>query len=123
MSQTTRRYQQPIPNPRLETTKIYDRPPVADNTVRPPASGEAVNDFSRAVVPCEQFELHHGYLVRDMNQRGINPADWEIVSGEEVRLDEQGMDVEFTMMRRGSDTIWRRRVNIQGGRLISITGA
>jgi hypothetical protein len=84
------------------------------------AAGVSVNDFSRAVLPKEQFPFHFECLMMDLHRRGISPESWQVISGDEVRLDEDGMDVEFTLLKVGTDHLWRRRINVQRGRLISI---
>jgi hypothetical protein len=92
-------------------------PRVEDPT---PAVGHAVNPLSRAVLPKEQFPLHFDLLMRDLWSRGMSPEDFQVIAADEVRLDEDGMDVEFTMLRTGTDLVYRRRVDIRHGRLLGI---
>jgi hypothetical protein len=92
-------------------------PPPIDAT---PAAGQPVNPVSRAVLPKEQFPLHFDLLMRDLWSRGLSPEDYQIIAADEVRLDEDGMDVEFTLLRSGTDMVLRRRVDVRHGRLIGI---
>lgn len=95
---------QPIPQPQDPT----------------PAAGHAVNPLSRAVLPKEQFPLHFDLLMRDLWDRGMSPEAFQVIAADEVRLDEDGMDVEFTLLRVGTDSLWRRRIDVRHGRLLSI---
>ncbi len=85
-----------------------------------PAVGHPVNPLSRAVLPKEQFPLHFDLLMRDLWSRGMSPEDFQVIAADEVRLDEDGMDVEFTMLRTGTDLVYRRRVDVRHGRLLGI---
>lgn len=85
-----------------------------------PAAGHAVNPLSRAVLPKEQFPLHFDLLMRDLWSRGMSPEDFQVIAADEVRLDEDGMDVEFTLLRTGTDLVSRRRVDVRHGRLLII---
>jgi hypothetical protein len=85
-----------------------------------PAAGNAVNPLSRAVLPKEQFPLHFDLLMRDLWSRGMSPEDFQVIAADEVRLDEDGMDVEFTLLRVGTDMVSRRRVDVRHGRLLAI---
>lgn len=102
------------PSQRLRAHPIL---PAVDPT---PAVGLPVNPLSRAVLPKEQYPLHFDMLMRDLYQRGLTPEDFQVIAGDEVRLDEDGMDVEFTMIRRGTDLVMRRRVDVRHGRMIAI---
>lgn len=92
-------------------------PPAEDLT---PAVGHAVNPLSRAVLPKEQFPLHFDLLMRDLWSRGESPEAYQVIAADEVRLDEDGMDVEFTLLRSGTDLVSRRRVDVRHGRLLCI---
>jgi hypothetical protein len=85
-----------------------------------PAAGHPVNPVSRAVLPKEQFPLHFDLLMRDLWTRGMSPEDFQIIAADEVRLDEDGMDVEFTLLRIGTDAVFRRRVDVRHGRMVGI---
>ena len=85
------------------------------------SAGEPVNDYSRAVQTREQFPLHFDLLMRDLFARGEAPEDWQVLSADEVRIDEDGMEVEFTLLKTGTDLLWRRRVDVQLGQLRAIT--
>ncbi len=84
------------------------------------APGEPVNPFSRAVNPRLQYPLHFDLLMRDLFARGLVPEHWQVVAADEVRLDETGMDVEFTLLEVGTERLWRRRVDVQHGKLVGI---
>jgi hypothetical protein len=94
--------------------------PLAQAQDATPAVGHPVNPLSRAVLPKEQYPLHYDMLMRDLWTRGMTPEDFQIIAADEVRLDEDGMDVEFTLLRNGTDTVFRRRVDVRHGRLIGI---
>lgn len=92
-----------------------------------PTSGDAgdqagvpVNPVSRAVHPREQFPQHFDFLMRDLFTRGLAPEDWQVIAADEVRLDEDGMDVEFSLLRTGTNQVWRRQIDVRHGRLIAI---
>ncbi len=94
--------------------------PAATPQDQTPSVGVPVNPFSHAVLPSEQYPLHFDLLMRDLYHRGLVPEDFQIIAADEVRLDEDGMDVEFTLLRRGTDLVLRRRVDVRHGRLISV---
>ncbi len=83
--------------------------------------GVAVNEFSRAVLPRDQFPVHFDFLMRDLFARGESPEEWQVLAADEARIDEDGMEVEFTLLKIGTDLLWRRRLDIQLGQLRSIT--
>jgi hypothetical protein len=85
-----------------------------------PAAGQAVNPLSRAVLPKEQFPLHFDLLMRDLWSRGMSPEHFQIIAADEVRLDEDGMDVEFTLLCTNTNQVSRRRVDVRHGRLLAI---
>lgn len=85
-----------------------------------PAAGNAVNPLSRAVLPKEQFPLHYDFLMRDLWSHGHSPEQYQVIAGDEVRLDEDGMDVEFTLVNKSTDQVHRRRVDVRHGRLLGI---
>jgi hypothetical protein len=76
-----------------------------------------VNPFSRAVNPRQQYPLHFDLLMRDIFSLGLVPEKWQVVAADEVRLDENGMDVEFTLVEQGTNLVRRRRVEVQHGSL------
>jgi hypothetical protein len=45
---------------------------------------------------------------------------FKIIAADEVRLDEDGMDVEFTLMETQSERLFRRRVDVRHGRLVTV---
>lgn len=110
----------PIPPRRIDQNQI--RTPTAPLSPAAPSDepGEQVNPLSRAVHPREQYPLHFDFLMRDLFQRNLSPEEWQVISADEVRLDESGMDVEFTLLRNGTNHVWRRRVDVRHGKLLAI---
>ncbi len=82
--------------------------------------GEAVNPLSRAVHPRDQYPLHFDLLMREIFSCGIQPEEWQVIAAEEVRLDEEAMDVEFTLLQVSSNQVRRRRVEVRQGYLLRI---
>ena len=109
--------QPPVPPP---AEPVAEAEPVQQTEDLTPAVGHAVNPLSRAVLPKEQFPLHFDLLMRDLWSRGMSPEAFQVIAADEVRLDEDGMDVEFTLLRTGTDMVSRRRVDVRHGRLLSI---
>lgn len=107
-----RRSNEPIP--RLATSATHP-PPYGAAT-----QGTPVNPLSRAVHPREQYPLHFDLLMRDIFYLGIPPEEWQVIAAEEVRLDEDGMDVDFTLVHAATNMVRRRRVCVQQGRLLRI---
>ncbi len=97
---------QPVPQPAAQ--------PVA------PQAGVPVNAYSNASDPRKLFPLHFDYLMRDIFTAGDAPETWRVLDATETRLDEHGMEVEFTLIRNGTDMVWRRRVLMNAGRLVRI---
>lgn len=93
-------------------------PPAAPGAANP---GTPVNPFSRAVNPREQYPRHFDFLMKDLYERGMVPEQWKVLAADEVRLDEGGMDIEFTLVEHQGDTVRRVRVDVQEGRLLRIT--
>ncbi len=94
-------------------------PPQTERPATPPP-GHAVNPLSRAVHPREQYPKHFDFLMRDLFQRGEQPEQWQVIAADESRLDEDGMDIDFTLLRTGTDAVQRRRVVVQRGKLVGI---
>ncbi len=82
--------------------------------------GVPVNAYSNAIDPRKLFPSHYDYLMRDIFTTGETPEIWRVLDATETRLDENGMEVEFTLIRHGTDMVWRRRVLLNAGRLIRI---
>jgi hypothetical protein len=99
-----------------ETVHV-DAPPAAPGAADP---GVPVNPLSRAVNPRQQYPLHFDLLMRDLFAHGFEPERIQIVAADEVRLDEAGMDVEFTLMEHGSERMRRMRVDVKHGKLVMI---
>ena len=89
---------------------------------RPPAGGTVtpVNAFSNAIDPRKLYPAHFDHLMRDLFTSGEMPEMWRVLDATETRLDEHGMEVEFTLVRHGTDMVWRRSVLVAGGRLVRI---
>lgn len=79
-----------------------------------------VNAFSNAVDPRKMFPTHFDHLMHNLFISGETPEKWRVLDASETRLDEFGMEVEFTLVRHGTDLVWRRRVLVDGGRLVRI---
>ena len=89
-----------------------------------PSSGDVVtpvNDYSNAVDPRKLYPAHFDYLMRTLFESGETPEMWRVLDASETRLDEFGMEVEFTLVRHGTDLVWRRAVLIKNGRLMKVT--
>jgi hypothetical protein len=83
--------------------------------------GTPVNPVSRAVSPRKQYPFHFDLLMRDLFACGIQPEKWMVIAGEELRLDEDGMDIEFTLIEVATNQVRRSRVDVQHGKLVRIT--
>ena len=79
-----------------------------------------VNAFSNAVDPRKMYPTHFDHLMHDLFASGETPEKWRVLDASETRLDEFGMEVEFTLVRHGTDLVWRRRVLVDAGRLVKI---
>lgn len=79
-----------------------------------------VNAFSNAVDPRKMYPTHFDYLMHDLFVSGETPEKWRVLDASETRLDEFGMEVEFTLVLHGTDLVWRRRVLVEAGRLVWI---
>lgn len=113
-------------NPRHSGQQSTRQPPArqqpAPQSVAQPAvqTGTPVNAYSNAIDPRKLFPLHFDYLMRDFFSTGETPEAWRVLDAMETRLDENGMEVEFTLIRQGTDLVWRRRVLMNAGRLVRI---
>ena len=86
-----------------------------DNDAKP------VNAFSKLVDPRKRFPVHFDALMRDLFTRGEQPERWRLLDADEVRLDEDGQEVEFTLVQHGTeDMVWRRRVLATHGKVVRI---
>jgi hypothetical protein len=101
--------------------------PMAAPPAAPPSTAHAadpgvpVNRSSRAVNPRKQYPMHFDLLMRDLYQRGEVPEHWQIIAAEEVRLDETNMDVAFTLVDNRTNSVRRRCVEVQRGKLLRIS--
>jgi hypothetical protein len=84
-----------------------------------PAS-KPVNAYSNAIDPRKLYPHHFEYLMRDLYAAGHQPERWRVLDGTETRLDEDGMEIEFTLIQHGTDLVWRRRVLVCAGKLVAI---
>lgn len=100
----------------------HGRSPAPAHAPRNP-QGDAVtpvNAFSNAIDPRKMYPAHFDHLMRSLFTSGETPEMWRILDATETRLDEHGMEIEFTMIRHGTDLVWRRSVLINAGRLVLI---
>ena len=86
-----------------------------------PANGRTpVNAYSNAIDPRRLYPIHFDHLMRDLLAAGQQPNNWRVLDATETRLDENGMEIDFTLIEQGTARIWRRRVLLAAGRLIAI---
>lgn len=88
--------------------------PIRTPLPEPPAAPSAPD-------PGRQFPVHLSFLESHLVSHGEDPALWRITAAEETRLDEQGMEVLFTLARRppGRGGM-QRRVLVASGELIGV---
>ena len=79
-----------------------------------------VNAFSNAVDPRKLYPAHFDHLMRNLYHAGQQPERWRVLDASEVRLDEDGMEVEFTLVQHGTDLVWHRSVLVCAGQLVRI---
>ena len=60
---------------------------------------QPVNAFSDAVDPRRLYPAHFD-LMRNLYHSGQQPERWRMLDAAEVRLDEDGMEVEFTLVQQ-----------------------
>ncbi len=92
----------------------------ADRPVTRNYAATPVNSLSNAIDPRKKFPLHVEHLMRHLENSGQQPQQWLVLDAHELRLDENGMEVEFTLVQHGTNCIWRRRVLVGTGRLLAI---
>ena len=63
---------------------------------------QPVNACSSAVDPRRLYPAHFD-LMRNLYHSGQQPERWRMLDAAEVRLDEDGMEVEFTLVQHGTD--------------------
>jgi PAS domain S-box-containing protein len=102
----------PIPPPRHD-----QRPPRAYRTPAPEiATAAQLRDLAR------QYPLHAGFLDGHLMSLGEDPAQWRPLQAQETRLDEDGWEVCFTVVRiHPGDGMMRRRILVAAGELVSIS--
>lgn len=89
--------------------------PTGANPIRP------VNAYSNAIDPRKLYPHHFDHLMRNLFAMGEMPEQWRVLDATETRLDEHGMEIEFTIVRQGVDVVWRQRVLVSAGKLLAIT--
>lgn len=87
---------------------------------RAQSTAKPVNAFSNAVDPRLHYPHHFDHLMRHLFTAGEQPECWRVLDAAETRLDEYGMEVEFTLVQRGTNLVWRRRVLISAGQLVAV---
>ncbi len=80
-----------------------------------------VNAFSNAVDPRRTFPTHFDALMRMLFTQGHKPEDWRVLDASEASLDEDGQEVDFTLLQHGTDVVWRCRVLVSHGTAVRIT--
>jgi hypothetical protein len=97
--------------------------PLTPSSVPPHAAhaGTPVNPASRAVNPRLQYPRHVELLLLDLATHGQRPEEWQIIAADEVRFTDHRLDVEFTLVRTGTNAVLRRRVEVDHGRLLRIS--
>lgn len=93
------------------------RPPRVYRTPMPEAAtAELSHDLAR------QYPLHVGFLDGHLMSLGEDPAQWRPLQAQETRLDEDGWEVCFTVVRiHPGDGRMRRRILVSAGELVSIS--
>jgi hypothetical protein len=107
----------PRPNQQQTREGLTPSTPKADGSA---SQGVPVNPLSRAVHPRDQYPLHFDLLMRDIFSCGVPAEEWQVIAAEEVRLDEEAMDVEFTLLKASTNQVRRRRVEVRQGYLLRI---
>jgi hypothetical protein len=79
-----------------------------------------VNAYSNAIDPRRMYPIHFDHLMRDLFAAGQQPDHWRVLDATETRLDEHGMEIDFTLIEHATERVWRRRVLVDCGRLIAI---
>ncbi len=82
---------------------------------------QPVNAFSNAVDPRRLYPTHFDALMRMLFDQGHQPEDWRVLDASEVRLDEDGQEIEFTLLQHGTDLVWRCRVLACHGAAVRIS--
>ena len=78
-------------------------------------SHPASHAFSNAVDPRKLYPAHFDHLMRNLYHSG-QLADARMPP----RFDEDGMEVEFTLVQHGTDLVWHRSVLVCAGQLARI---
>lgn len=102
-----------------KTTRIMN--PIAEASQ--PAEPQPVNAFSNIVDPRKLYPLHFDALMHDLFSCGEQPESWRVLDASETRLDEEGQEIEFTLVKHQTDVVWRRRILAAHGRVVRVTTA
>lgn len=106
--------------------------PVTPGTQRPPARiptplPEAARKTERQAAIAEalaKFPVHVTFLDAHLQANGDDIEQWRFLNIEETRLDEDGMELMFTLTRRyPQQGFLRRRVLVKMGELVSVKEA
>ncbi len=72
--------------------------------------------------PAQRYPVHLAHLDAWLSRRGDDLGRWRLANAEETRLDDDGMEVCFTLKRRsGSQEICHLLVLVAGGDLVAVT--
>ena len=79
-----------------------------------------VNAFSNAVDPRKLYPVHFDHLLAELVNTGHAPERWRVLDATETKLRDHHLAVDFTLVSRVGDQVWRRRVVLNAGRLVRI---
>ncbi len=85
------------------------------------AQGQPVNAYSNVVDPRRTFPTHFDALMRQLFTKGHQPESWRVLDASEVRLDEDGQEVEFVLVQLVTNQVWRCRVLVSHGAAVRIS--
>jgi hypothetical protein len=105
-------------SPQQPTERIVPPPLPAPGAA---TTGNPVNVYSRAVDPRLQYPQHFQFLYRDFSAIGVGPQVWKVIAADAIPHEDGELDVEFTLLKAGSNLVRRRRVVVRNGRLMRIT--
>ncbi len=83
--------------------------------------GQPVNAFSSAVDPRRHFPTHFNALMLQLYSQGHQPESWRALDAAEVRLDEDGQEVEFVLVQLVTNQVWRCSVLVRDGAAVRIS--
>jgi hypothetical protein len=82
-----------------------------------------VNAWSSISDPKKKFPAHYAFLKEDLRTAGELPERWKVIDAMETRTTANGTEVEFTLVRHGTDLIWHRAVVVMDGKLAGVRTA